>query len=133
MIGRNLDDAEEWLRTWTSQVSAQAEAAQRMSERVAALTATAGGADGAIRVTVTSSGQLTALELDDRVQRMRGADLAKEIMRVTRLAQSRITAQVADVVAETVGTDTETGRAVLGSYEQRFPTPPEEPEHDRGR
>ena len=35
MIGRNLEDAEQWLRSWTAQASARAEAAQRMPERVA--------------------------------------------------------------------------------------------------
>ena len=48
MIGRNLDDAEEWLRSWTAQASARAEAAQQMSDRVAGLTSTVTVADGAI-------------------------------------------------------------------------------------
>jgi DNA-binding protein YbaB len=132
MIGRNLDDAEEWLRSWTAQASARAEAAQQMSERVAGLTSTASVADGAITVTVAGSGVLTGLELDDRVQRMPGRDLAAQIMRAVQKAQSGLNAKVATVVEETVGPESETGQAVLGSFERRFPdVPDDEPDRDR--
>jgi DNA-binding protein YbaB len=126
MIGRNLDDAEEWLRSWTAQASARAEAAQQMSERVAGLTSTATVADGAIKVTVAGSGVLVGLELDDRVQRLPGRDLAAQIMTAVQKAQSGLNAKVAVVVQETVGPESETGQAVLGSFERRFPAVPEE-------
>ena len=121
MIGRNIDDAEEWLRSWTAQASARAEAAQQMSERVAALTSEVSAADGAIKVTVAGSGMLTGLQLDDRVQQMSGRALSEEIMRAITRAQAGLTEKVADVVRDTVGAETETGRAVVGSFERRFP------------
>ena len=67
MLGRNLDDAEEWVRSWSSQVSGRAEAAAALADRVAALTASATGEDGAIRVTVASSGNVAGLDLTDEV------------------------------------------------------------------
>jgi hypothetical protein len=124
VLGQNVDDAEEWVRSWSSQVSGRAEAAAALADRVAALTASATGADGAIRVTVASSGNIAGLALTDEVRRLSGAELSTEIMRVLRRAQSGLTEQVAVAVSDTVGADTETGRAVLESFAQRFPAEP---------
>jgi DNA-binding protein YbaB len=129
----NLDQAEEWLREWTARASGKAEAAQRMSERVAALTSTATGHDGAIKVTVAGSGIVTAMELDDRVRQLPGRELSAQIMRVMAAAQAGLTARVAEVVNETVGAETETGQAVLGSFERRFPAATEEEGQDSRR
>jgi hypothetical protein len=127
VLDRKLDDAEEWVRSWSSQVSGRAEAAAALADRVAALTASATGAEGAIRVTVASSGNLTGLDLADDVRRLSGATLSDQIMQVYRRAQAGLTEQVAEAVGETVGADTETGRAVLESFAQRFPAQGPEP------
>ena len=50
-----------------------------------------------------SSGVLVGLELDDRVQRLPGRDLAAQIMTAVQKAQSGLNAKVAVVVQETVG------------------------------
>jgi DNA-binding protein YbaB len=133
VIGRNLDDAEEWLRSWTAQANARAEAAQQMSERVASLTSTVSVADGAISVTVAGSGVLTGLELDDRVQQYSGRELSAEIMRAIQKAQAGLNAKVATVVEETVGYGSETGRAVVASFERRFPAAGEDEDPDGRR
>ncbi|MEV4754647.1 YbaB/EbfC family nucleoid-associated protein [Micromonospora sp. NPDC049559] len=123
MFGADPDDAEAWIRSWTAQVSARASAAAELADRVAMIKATASGADGAIRVTVDGSGVPSELRLDDRVQRMRGEELAGEIMRVLRKAQASLADEVGSVVHATVGSDSETGRAVIDSFERRFPAP----------
>ena len=117
----DIDAAEEWLDSWVGQVNAQAQRSVELSRRVAALTGSAQGRDGAIRVTVGSAGQVERLELDDRVHEMSGPRLAQEIMSVIRRAQTDLAGRVAEQVRETVGADTETGRAVLNSFETRFP------------
>jgi hypothetical protein len=127
VLDRKLDDAEEWVRSWSSQVSGRAESTAELADRVAALTASATGAEGSIEVTVASSGNLTGLDLSDDVRRLSGATLSEEIVRTYRRAQSGLTAQVAEAVAETVGADTETGRAVLDSFAHRFPPAGDEP------
>jgi len=119
----DIDAAEEWLEQWTAGVSAQAERAAALSRRVAALTGSARDEDGSIKVTVGSAGQVESLELDDRVQRLRGAELAGRILSVMRRAQSELAGRVAAEVRATVGADTETGRAVIHSFESRFPGP----------
>jgi hypothetical protein len=119
VLGRNLEAPADAVRSGS--VAGRTEAAAELADRVATLTSSADGRAGAIRVTVTSSGILTDLDLDDSVQRMAGKDLAVEIVRVMHRAQAALLERVATVVGETVGADTETGRAVLDSFAQRFP------------
>jgi hypothetical protein len=76
---------------------------------------------------VNSNGNVTGLGLDDRVRRLPGADLAAEIMRTMRRAQAGLVDQVAAAVEETVGAESDTGRAVLESFTQRFPAMADEP------
>ena len=99
-----------------------------MSERVAGLTSTVRHAEGAITVTVAGSGVLTAIELDDRVRQFSGRELSAEIMRAIQKAQAGLNAKVAAVVEETVGHQSETGRAVLTSFERRFPQADDDPQ-----
>ena len=129
----DIDAAEEWLNTWTASVNAQAERAAQLSSRVAALTAKAESSDGSIKVTVGSTGQIERLSLDDRVQRFSGEELARQILTVMRKAQASLSTLVTAEVAATVGVDTETGRAVIGSFETRFPQPPEDDERSGER
>jgi hypothetical protein len=125
----DIDAAEDWLDDWTAGVSAQAERAAALARRVAALTGSAESPDGSIKVTVGSTGQVEMLELDDRVHQVRGPELARRIMAVMRDAQAGLAGQVAVQVEQTVGSDTETGRAVIHSFETRFPAA--DPENGR--
>jgi YbaB/EbfC DNA-binding family len=124
----NIDSAEEWLDAWVGQVNAQAARSVELSRRVAALPGSAEGRDGAIRVTVGSAGQVERLELDDRVHELSGSRLGEEILAVIRRAQADLSGRVAEQVRDTVGEDTETGRAVLQSFESRFPAQRDEDE-----
>jgi hypothetical protein len=125
VLGRNLEASAGPMRSDSDHVAGRTEAAAELADRVAALTSSADGGGGGIRVTVTSSGVLTGLELKDSVQRMAGKDLAGEILRVMHRAQAGLVDRVAAAVDETVGADSETGRAVLDSFAQRFPAEPE--------
>ncbi|MEU7798389.1 YbaB/EbfC family nucleoid-associated protein [Micromonospora arborensis] len=130
---------ERFVGSWAAGISERAARAQELSERVAAMSATAEGAHGAVQVTVASSGAMTDLRLDDRVLRWRADEIAAEVLSVMRRAQGRLPAQVAEAAAATVGADSETARAVVGSYESRFPEVAEEtdpgypPRSGRGR
>ncbi|BCJ56132.1 hypothetical protein Asp14428_76070 [Actinoplanes sp. NBRC 14428] len=117
----DIDAAEDWLESWASQVDEQAQRNVELARRVAGLTGSGSGLDSAVRVTVRSSGQLERLELDDRVRGLTGADLAREITATIRRAEADVAARVAEQVRQTVGADSETGRAVMHSFESRFP------------
>ncbi|GAA5188364.1 hypothetical protein GCM10023322_38910 [Rugosimonospora acidiphila] len=110
--------AEDWLESWAGGVSARAARAVELSNRVAGLTGTAEASGGKIEVTVGSAGQLRDLRLDDASG---GEELARRIMAVVRAAQADLSVRVAHEVRATVGEDTETGRAVIGSFQTRFP------------
>lgn len=127
MLGRNVDAAEEWVRSWNSQDTGRAEATATLADRIAGLTASADGGDGVVHVGVDSSGNVTELALSDNAHRLTGKDLAAEIMRTMRRAQAGLGEQVAAAVEETVGAESDTGRAVLESFTQRFPAVPDEP------
>lgn len=122
---QDFDAAEEWLNHWTAQAGAQAERAAQLARNVSSLSGTAQADDNLIAVTVGSSGQLVELRIDDRLS-LRGSELARQILALTRIAQSRLPEQVAEQVRDTVGADSETGRAVIDAYHRRFPEPPTE-------
>jgi hypothetical protein len=124
----DVDAAEEWLDSWVAQVNSQAQQSVELSRRVAALTGSADGWGGAIRVVVGSGGQVERLDLDERVHELPGPRLAQEIMAVMRRAQAALAGRVADEVRATVGEDTETGRAVIQSFDSRFSAPGDEDE-----
>jgi len=130
VLGNDPEAAEEWVRSWSAQVSARAEAATAMADRVAGISASASNLDNSVRVTVAASGVLDGLELDNRTRSLSGPDLAAEILRTMRRAQAKLTESVSAAVKETVGTDSETGRAVIASFQHRFPA--DEPDDDRG-
>ncbi|XVU22751.1 YbaB/EbfC family nucleoid-associated protein [Actinoplanes sp. CA-054009] len=117
----DVDAAEEWLDSWVASVDERAATAVELSRRVAALTGEATSQDGLLGVSVGSAGQLTDLHIDDRARQRTGSELSREILSLVRRAQAQLSSQVADQVRETVGADTETGRAVIHSYAERFP------------
>ncbi|GIJ25140.1 hypothetical protein Vqi01_03020 [Micromonospora qiuiae] len=130
-FGAAADAAEEWTHAWAASVSERAAQAQAMSQRVAELSISATGADGAVRVTVAGSGIVTDLRIDDRLSSWSGARAAAEIMTTMRRAQGRLAGAVAGIAAQTVGADSETARAVVRSYAQRFPEVDDD--HEEGR
>jgi hypothetical protein len=120
-LGRSPDDAEAWVRSWSAQSSTRAGATARLADRVCVLSTQASGVDGAVRVAVASNGVLTGLWLAERARDLPADDLAREILATMRRAQTALVAKVSAAVAETVGADSETGRAVLDAYVVRFP------------
>ncbi|MEV4345082.1 YbaB/EbfC family nucleoid-associated protein [Actinoplanes sp. NPDC049596] len=98
-----------------------------LAERLATLSATATDDDGVVTVTVAGPGVLTGLRLDDRVRQLSGAALSTEILRTMRQAQAALAERVTATVEETVGVETEDGKALLDSYTQDFSTEEQEP------
>lgn len=114
---------EEEIKRWASDIQAKADRYQQMQQQVTAVTATAESRDGVVRVTVDSAGAVTDLRITDDARRMSGAGLAEAVLATMRQAQAGIRDQVAQVMSDTVGDDTETVNAVVSAYQQRFPDP----------
>nr|WP_296068748.1 YbaB/EbfC family nucleoid-associated protein [uncultured Actinoplanes sp.] len=117
--GRNLQDAEHLVDDRQAAVEARGAQARALSARLSGLTATATSEDGLVTVTVGSTGGLVRLELAEGIRGRPADQTARQIMATLRSAKSRLTAAVAEAIAETVGADSPTGRAVISSYTER--------------
>jgi hypothetical protein len=68
---------------------------------------------------VGSSGALVGLELDEDIRRQSADKTAREILATLGAAQAAMTKAATAVTAETVGAESETGRAVIASFTAR--------------
>lgn len=114
--GPAVERIDEWERGFAER-AAQAKA---LAERAAGLSATGREADGLVEVTVGSNGQVIGLRLDEDTRRQPASTTARQIMAAIRAAQSDLVRQFGEVTAETVGTDSETGRAMLAGLKARL-------------
>ena len=117
--GRKIDEAERMIDEWQAGFEERAAQARELSARLGALTATARSADGLVAVTVGASGAIADLALKEGIRDQPAAETAEAILATLRVAQARLTSAATDVTAETVGADSETGRAVIASYVAR--------------
>jgi hypothetical protein len=118
-VMRDIDAADEWLSSWTARIDAQAARAAQLAQRVADLSAQARGHCAV--VTVGANGQVVGLSLDERVYELSTHEISEEILTVMRSAQQALVEMVALEVHDTVGADSETGRAVVDGFTRRFP------------
>jgi DNA-binding protein YbaB len=117
--GRDLDEAERLVDDWQAGFEERATQARALSARLGALTATARSGDELVTVTVGASGAIADLTLEEGVRDQPAADTARAILTTLRAAQASLTKAATEVTAETVGADSETGRAVIASYVAR--------------
>lgn len=115
----DLDGAERWVDDWQAGFEERAAQARELSARLAGLTASARSDDGLIEVTVGSAGTMVGLELAEGIRRQPAEQTAREILTTLAAAQAAMTAAATEVTAETVGADSETGRAVIASFTAR--------------
>jgi YbaB/EbfC DNA-binding family len=121
--GGDLDDAARLVDDWQAGVEARAAQARELASRLGGLTASARSDDGLVSVTVGSSGGITDLELKDGIRERPAAETARAILAMVRAAQTSLTAAATAVTVETVGADSETGKAVIASYVSRQGAP----------
>jgi hypothetical protein len=116
----DLDGARRWVDDWQSSIEDRAARARELTGRLSGLSATARDRDGLVEVTVAQSGVVTGLRLDERVREAPAEQLARVIMAVLAGAQSMLVERVREATAETLGADSESGRAVVASYADRL-------------
>ena len=120
--------SEEWVDSFERSARERAAVAQDLSAGVAGLSVTAEGAGGAVRVTVSGSGAVTDLRLEPEVEGWAASEIAERVLWTMRRAQAQLADEVRAVAARTVGLESESGRAVVASFGDRFPVPEPEPE-----
>jgi DNA-binding protein YbaB len=115
----DLDSAEQWVDDWQAGFEERAAQARELAARLSELSVTARSEDGLVEVTVGASGALVGLELEEGIRRRPAAETAQEILATLGAAQTAMTKAATEVTAETVGADSETGRAVIASFTAR--------------
>jgi DNA-binding protein YbaB len=115
----DLDSAERWVDNWQAGFDERAAQAQELANRLSGLTSSARSEDGLIKVTVGTSGALVGLELDEGIREQSAQETARDILTTLAAAQAAMAKAATVVATETVGADTETGRAVIAVFEAR--------------
>jgi DNA-binding protein YbaB len=117
--GPDLDAAERRVDDWQAGFEQRAVRARELAARLAELSGAARSDDGLVTVTVGAGGALTGLELDERIRRQPAAETARQILATLAAAQADLTAKATVATDETVGADSETGKAVIASLTRR--------------
>lgn len=125
---RGPEDAVARLEERRARYEQMAAATRDMAARMQTLTATASDANGLATVTVDSGGGLVAAEFSARIQRTAPDAVSRALMEALAEAKRRIVEATQVVVAETVGADSDTGRAVTQSLHDRLAAPEEGPQ-----
>jgi len=121
-----LDSALERIDDWERSIADRAEQARALALRASALSATARSRDGLVEVTVGAEGQLVRLRLDEQTRQQSSAATAESIMETLQAAKDHLLRKFEEATAETVGPDSETGRALTEALHRRL-EPPTEP------
>ena len=118
-----LDDlaaAGTWVDDWESMLHQRATTARELSTRLTALTATARDRSGLINVTVSSSGSIMDLTLDERCRQQSAAETARQILATVRTAQAQVLEQIRAVTGQAYGEGSATAESITESYRQRL-------------
>lgn len=126
-VPEDISATERMVRDWQERATEKAEKFGRMQAQIEQLSVTERSRDGAVEVTVGSSGMIENLVLAESAGNRPMAKLSAEIMRVVRLAQSKLPERMRQAAADTVGEDDEAVRHMLGQATRFFPEAPEEP------
>ncbi|TDD89789.1 YbaB/EbfC family DNA-binding protein [Saccharopolyspora karakumensis] len=120
------------VREWQDRAAQKAEKFNRLQQQVEQISVTESSRDGAIRVTVASTGMLQDLQLADNANNRPMPRLGAEIMRLVQQAQAKIPDQMQEAVEGTVGLADSAAQHVLDQARKHFPEPPPEEEPPRG-
>jgi DNA-binding protein YbaB len=95
-------------------------ATQEMASRMGSLSATARDSNSLVTVTVDSNGVLLDAAFSARIQRTAPEAVSRALMEALAAAKQNIAGQSRQIITETVGADSETGRAVAQDLQARL-------------
>ncbi|MBE8519440.1 YbaB/EbfC family nucleoid-associated protein [Amycolatopsis sp. H6(2020)] len=121
----NLPDIERLVDDWERDAAAKSQRYQAMQAQVEQISLTGTVAGGAVSVTVGHNGLPTAIRMTDGVRSMNPDEIAANVMKAIRKAQSQYPEKMREILAETVGDD-DTARHLAETAERNFPDAPEE-------
>jgi YbaB/EbfC DNA-binding family len=113
-------DAEGLLRDYEARIDDQLVQARQLQSAMESVSATHQVRDGAIEVTVDSSGGLVDLYLNEYAIRLGPGELAREIVTCSRGAQAKLAQKMNRAVSSVLGSGTQTGEFVTQSFAEKF-------------
>ncbi|MEV4349514.1 YbaB/EbfC family nucleoid-associated protein [Actinoplanes sp. NPDC049596] len=119
--GRGFEAAEQMVDDWQEGFERRAAQARELAARMEGLRATGRSPDGLVEVTVGRAGELTGLHLDEDIRRQPASTTEREILAAVSAARTALAEKVRHAVDDTLGADTESGRAILAGYEADRP------------
>jgi len=117
--GRDLDEADRLVDDWQAGFETRAAQARALAARLGSLTATAHSDDELVTVSIGASGAISDLALEEGIRDRPASETARAILATLREAQASLTKAATEATAETVGADSETGKAVIAAYVAR--------------
>jgi hypothetical protein len=125
------DGAMDQLRAWKGRIDKLAADTQAMSNAMEDLRVTVADDNGLAEVTVDSTGLLVGLKLGRQVQRVAPEVTANTIMETIRKARTQIASRSREIIADTLGTESEAARGIAERVSARL-LPSEEPNQASG-
>jgi DNA-binding protein YbaB len=117
------DGAKQWLAAWKGRIDEMAASAKAMSDRMQDLRVSAADPNGMVEVTVDTTGALVDLRLGPRIQRVAPEEVARTVMDTIAEAKGVLADRAQEIIAETMGADSEAGREIVARLEQQLRGP----------
>jgi DNA-binding protein YbaB len=113
----DVEGAREQLEAWKARAEKRAAETQAASEGLQRLRITAPDDNGIVDVTIDSRGSLLDIRLSTRIQRQAPEHSQKAILGAYRNAKKKLAEAAAEIVRETVGSESATGRALMAGFD----------------
>lgn len=121
------------LTSHAKRLAREAERFRQFRDTVANVRATASTANGAVEVTVDSTGVVVDVVTTDRIGELPPREIGARVLAAIRAAQSQLAERVGQVADGVLGSDKPTGDALRGELRAKFPAPAPEPLGTHGR
>lgn len=115
--GMQWDEADRTIDDWQASIKRRAAQARELAGQMESITASAHSRDRLVEVTVGRAGEVIDLRLDEEIRQQSAARTAQNIMTTITAARSALSGKVQEVVAGTIGAESEAGKAVLKGYQ----------------
>lgn len=121
------DGARERLAAWKGRIDKLADDTLSMSQQLQGVRIVAKDPSGMAEVTIDSTGAMVNLKLTDRITPASPEAVAAAIMATLADARRQLAQRSKEIVADTIGTDTAAGRAIVESVSRSLGVEEEKP------
>ncbi|RRR99498.1 YbaB/EbfC family nucleoid-associated protein [Glycomyces terrestris] len=112
----DVEGARARLEAWKARAEQRAAETQAAALGLQALRITAADDNRIVDVTIDHTGNLLDVKCSDRITRQAAEHTSRAVVEAYRNAKRKLAEAAAEVVRDTVGADSATGRALLAGY-----------------